>query len=167
MMDTHIRDNFLAVGPHLIVRKPSDESVVASVTQQADDHLILPVAANEVWHFKFSLVVVSTAAADFACSFTFPTGGDLRLSLFALNDAGTAVNQNWSSTTSPSATKNLATSATAAEYSTFPLEGLFVNAGTAGSLTLLWAQVVASGTTTMKANSTLWAVRLAEGVRWN
>ena len=159
IMDPHIRDNFLAVGPHLIVRKPSDESVTSSTVEQADDHLILPLLANEVWQFKFFIVYTGATAGDLKIRFTFPTSGDLRLMAIG-TDTTDAVNVFFfSTTTSPSTSRTFGAEAA---YRTISAEGVFVNGANAGNLALEWAQVASNATpTTIKANSTLWAVKLA------
>jgi hypothetical protein len=38
---------------------------------------------------------------------------------------------------------------------------VYTNGGTAGVVTLRWAQNTTAGTTTVKANSTLWGVKIA------
>ena len=159
IMNPHIRDNQLAEGPHLIVRKPSDESVTSSTVEQADNDLILPLAANEVWHFKFFIVYTGAAAGDLKIRFTFPTSGDLRLSTIFVDVSDALIFNDISTTTSPTTSRNFGA---AAAYRGFPLEGVFVNGANAGNLALEWAQVTSNATpTTIKANSTLWAVKLA------
>ena len=146
---------------HLIVRKPSDEPVTSSTVLQNDDHLLLPVAANEIWHFRFVIVYDGATAGDIKIAFTFPTGGDLRLSSVLIGTADTFTFGLWSSTTSPSPAYSSSAQGTGI-YMTLPLEGVFVNGANAGNLQLQWAQNASSGTaTTVKANSTLWGMKLA------
>jgi hypothetical protein len=157
IMNPHVRDNQLAAGPHLIARKPSDESV-ANATLQDDDHLILPLAANAAWEFRLQLAVVSTAAADFKIAFNAPTGATLYCSFVWANTTGTATHFDLSSTTFPTGSASLYVPATTIGLQ---VPGTIVNGSTAGNLTLQWAQVATSGTTFVKANSALWGVQLA------
>ena len=159
IMNPHVRDNLDAMGPHLIVRKTADQSVSSSTTLVDDSDLVLPVGASEVWYFRFFLVYTAAAAGDLKYGFTFPTSGDLRLSVIAADSTGSITITQLSTTTSPSSTGTLSG---ATSYLTVPIEGVFVNSSTGGDLTLQWAQVTSSGTaTTVKAHSTLWAVKLA------
>jgi hypothetical protein len=157
--NTHIRDNLNALASHLVVRKPSDESVTSSVTFQADDHLLMAVGVNEVWLFKFVILVQGATAGDFAARFTFPSG---TFSALGLGISTTSVQgRNYSTTTSPTTQNNFDT-----DSATIPqpviIEGVHVNGGSAGNIVLEWAQAASNATaTTVKANSTLWAVKLA------
>ena len=162
IMDPHVRDNFLAVGPHLIIRKPSDESVTSSIALQNDDHLLLAVGTSEVWLTQWNLLVTSTSGTpDIRVAFTFPTGGSAALTLgTVLNGGGTLTYTAWNSTTSPTSTESIALSASVLNH--FMITGVFVNGGTGGNLQLQWAQQTSdAAATTMKANSTLFAVKLA------
>jgi len=163
IMNPHIRDNQLAMGPHLIVRKTIDESVTSSTAFQADDVLTLPVSANEVWQWELFLLATSDSAADIKLRWTFPAGGTF--SAQSNNSSGADVVQRvgWATTTSPAVewtgTANFNTSTVA---SMIIVQGIYVNGGTGGNMALEWAQAASSGTpTVVKANSTLWAVKLA------
>lgn len=160
IMDTHIRDNQLAEGPHLIVRKTADESVTSSVALQDDDSLLMALAANEVWHVKFVVIATSASATpDIKMAFTIPAGATMGLMspvIRADTDAAWVI-KYVASGTAPFAVQLVAGDLTATEIS-----GVVTNSGTAGNLTLQWAQNTSSATaTTVKANSTLWAVKLA------
>ncbi len=155
IMDPHIRDNFNAMGPHLIVRKTSDESDSTGVVQN-DDSLLMALAINETWQFRLNLLVVSAASTDFKCRFTFPSGNLSAIGWGAVT--GTISGDHLSSTTSPGPTANFATADTVTNY--IILEGVMSNAGSAGNLQLQWSGQAAA-TCTMKANSTLWGVKLA------
>jgi len=161
-MDTHVRDNLLAVGPHLIVRKTADESISSNTTLQNDDSLILPVAANEVWQFQFNCLVTGIDGADIKVAFTFPTSGDIgATTVWNLAAVSTASEHFWQGTTTPTTAVSLRCWGVSTRM-LLPITGVFNNAGTGGSLTLQWAQVSSNATATiMKANSTLWAVKLA------
>jgi hypothetical protein len=159
IMNAHVRDNLLAMGPHLIVRKPSDESIPSSTVLQDDDHLVLPVAANEIWLVRYNLKVTIPVTPQMKMAFTFPASGDINLSGTEFNAAGTLTKITFQGTTTPTATQDFLGSASNRHI---VLDGVFVNAGNAGNLVLQWAQNVSNASATiMKANSTLWAVKLA------
>lgn len=157
--NTHIRDNLLAVGPHLIVRKPSDESVTSSTVLQNDDHLALTIAANEVWHTRWGLWVSGGASvSNITVAFTFPASCVVAISTVCYSTSGTVQNFRWTGSSSPVQNNLLVTST--GEF--FVLEGVVQNAGNAGTFQLQWAQATSNGTAlVMEANSTLWAVKLA------
>jgi hypothetical protein len=160
IMDPHIRDNFLAMGPHLMVRKTSDETVSASTTLQNDDVLLFNVPANEIWQFQFVLVYLGTAAGGLKIAFTFP-GGTFTASGPQFNAAGTTLQMGtFGATTSPTASADYRVNSLTLP-DTLVITGVYVNAGAGGNVVMQWAQQTASGSTTIKANSTLWAVKLA------
>ena len=162
MMDTHIRDNFLAMGPHLIVRKPSDESVTSSTTFQADDHLLMAVAANEVWLTRWVVVWTGSTTGDINTRFTFPAGGELTLSALRSDGTGTQTPFMFGYTTSPTAAISSESLASGGLRTFIIFDIQFTNSGTAGNVALEWAQLSSNGTATIvKANSTLWGVKLA------
>lgn len=156
IMDVHVRDNLLAVGPHLIVRKTSDESD-STGTHQNDDTLLLAVTGTEVWQYKFNLLVVAATTTDFKARLTYPASGNLSGIAMGVN-AGAIEADDISTTTSPSAEFTCNTAGTVSNH--FTIEGTYVNGGTGGNLQLQWSGQVAASCT-VKANSTLWAVKLA------
>lgn len=160
-LNIEIRDNFRAMGPHLIARKTSDQSVTSSTVLVNDAALFLPMLANEVWQFKFLVTYGAGTGGHMGMAFTFPTGGDLRLGIIALDTAGIASNKMFSTTTSPTATRDFQ-GLGATSFVTVPMEGVFVNGANAGNLQLQWAQWISNGTsTTVKTHSTVWGVKLA------
>jgi hypothetical protein len=156
-VNIHLRDNLLAAGPHLVVRKTADESVTSSVTFQDDDVLLFAVAANEIWQFEF--VLITTGTFDFAGRLAFPSG---RIDGGAWYYSGTAsALTNIASGTSPSLSWVARADSTSVPR-THHVIGTFANGGSAGNLTLQWAQGSSGATATIvKANSTLWAAKLA------
>jgi len=154
IMDPHVRDNFLAVGPHLVVRKPSDESVTSSTVQQNDDHLVMAVAANEVWRFEYMLRV-DKGPGGMDIAWTFPTAG--YFSAQWMHGGTVDVHTG----TSPTADQGLATG-TAGDIAVAYIVGVYANGANAGNLQLQFAQNASNGVAAiMKTNSTLWAVKLA------
>ncbi len=160
MWNSGVRDNFRAMGPHLLVRKTADESVASSVAFQADEVLLFPVAANEIWLTEWVLLYTAAAAADLQYRFTFPTGGSLVHTSIFPNAADTVAWQSSSGTTSPTTAIQVAGNAAILVLHDFRL--VYINGANAGNVVLEWAQVTSNATATvMKANSTLWGVKLA------
>ena len=155
IMNPHVSDNLLAVGPHLIVRKTSDESDATGVLQN-DDNLLLAVSANEIWQFRLNLLVVAASTTDFQCRLTFPSGSISGL-VFS-STAGAPLIEDISATASPSDTASVSTTSTVSNH--VLIEGVLSNGGTPGNLQLQWSGQTAVSAT-VKANSTLWAVKLA------
>ncbi len=156
--NTYIRDNQLAMAPHLLVRKTSDEAISVT-TLQADDNLLFNVPANEIWYFWWSLLVTGSATtADLAVRFTFPASGDIAFSGGGVSIGGAYSQKLYLGTTSPTTSQDYDIGTTGRTH--LLIEGVYTNAGTGGNVALEWAPSGA-GTTTMKANSTLWGVKLA------
>jgi hypothetical protein len=160
MMDTHIRDNFLAVGPHLIARKSSDQSVTSSTVLVDDSALQLTVAANEVWRVDISLLYEADGAADLKLTFSFPTNGVCYYTAAHNDAAGTNSIDLVRLTASDATTMPLAGfGAGAPRYQ--PISVYFINSTNAGTLIFRWTQNASSATATkVLTHSTLWAVKL-------
>ncbi|WP_030975153.1 hypothetical protein [Streptomyces sp. NRRL S-1824] len=131
--------------------KPTDENVTSSITLQADDHLSISVTAGAAYAIDGCLIVIGDPAGDFSLTLAAPPGstggwtptattlgttdgtGSVRLTRF---DYGASSSMG----------------ATAAGVIVNPLGGLV--AGADGTLTVQWAQAVASATpTTIKSGS--------------
>jgi len=159
-----VRDNFALVGPHLIVRKPSDEGPISSTTYQADNDLIAPVGANEVWVFMLYTRWVTTGASNIKMQWTFPASAVMAAGQFiGRNTAGTVVDQANQTATSPlvfPASAEFAPTTATSGFVIGPMWMMFVNGANAGNFALEWAPNAAINLT-LKANSTLWGVKLA------
>jgi hypothetical protein len=144
----------------LKVRKPSDESLTANTTLQNDDHLVLTVAANEVWQVECFLRFTASSAGDLKTAWTFPASGELNV--IANGEDTSNIDYIHSNTYTTSPTSNIQFGGNGANTSPAHFKMLLTNAGTAGTLQLQWAQSASDGTATVvKTNSTLWAVKLA------
>jgi hypothetical protein len=157
IMNQHVRDNLNVAGPHLIVRKASDGAPVTTSTLTNDADLLMAVAANEVWHFRFCALLVSSSG-NYRIAMSFPSGGVTRGTQYGGAGTGQVDSAQWSSATSP-AGNNLQYIG-AADGVMQIAEGVYVNGGTAGNITLQ-TRCETTGNLVTKANSTLWAVRLA------
>jgi len=161
IMDPHVRDNFLAVGPHLIARRTTDQSVTSSTVLVNDDTLQLTVAASEIWQIEFNLLYEADAAGDLKLSFSFPTSG-VCYSHAAHLDAGGAVTVTQLRLTATDGSSMPLPGAGAASPRWQPLSVLFINSTNAGTLILRWAQNTSNATATkVLTHSTIWAVKLA------
>jgi hypothetical protein len=154
--NAQIRDNLNSLF-HLVARKTADESVVSSTAFQDDDHLILPVLANEVWQFELTLL--TTGLFGFKGQLTSP-GGTIAGTFYGLDESA-ALAMTSISGSSPSATWTQR-----ADSTTIPrvgvVTGVFSNGGSGGNLRLQWAQGTSGATpTVLRAQSTLWGAKLA------
>jgi len=156
-----LRDNFRLVGPHLIARKTSDQSVASnSTTLVADTALLWTVAANEVWQYEIMLL----AEGQFGIlgGFSFPSGRISGLWLSGTDNSTQAQIFSMSTATSNAIMFQQTPQLASPNYHPILITGVFVNGGTPGTVNFGWCQVGSSATvTTVKANSTLWGVKLA------
>lgn len=156
-----VNANFAASGPHLIVRKPSDEGPISSTTFQADNDLIAPVGVNEVWLFQYFLRFVAATGGDIKLRWTFPASPvTVALNYVARNVSGLTDFQTQTATSPLTPDVLFAPTNAAYGFTHGPLTLMYVNGANAGSLGLEWAPNTAVNLT-MKANSTLWGVKLA------
>lgn len=155
IMNPHIRDNFNAL-PHLVVRKSADETVNNSTTLQNDDALLMALGATETWWVEFDVIYSSSTVADIKIAFTIPGGASMALSAMWMSSVPTAGISNW--LVSGTATDLQGR----AENLVVPIKGFVATAGTAGNITMQWAQNALEATNTIvRANSTLWATKIA------
>jgi len=135
IFNPHIRDNFLAAGPHLVVRKPSDESVTSSTTLQDDNDLLLAVGVSEIWQVELDLYVTG-GGGDLQLAWTYPAGGAVVMQSVAPNATNTLTYWNVTAA-SGVAFADYDTSSVTTRF--FKVEGLYIGAGTGGTLRLQWA----------------------------
>lgn len=140
-----------------VVRKASDETVNNSTAMQDDDALALAVGAADVWEIDAVLRYDSSAVADIKFGFTVPASGAISGENIGLN-ASDAANI---------ATGDLTTAATrggggAGTVRNCVIRAIYIGGGTAGNVTLRWAQNTAEATDTkVLANSVLIARKVA------
>jgi len=145
-------------GGRKTIRKTADEIVNNSATLQNDDHLVMAVGANEIWHFTF--VLFTTAGAnntpDIKLLLTVPAGATGFWGIHGLTTAATGVDGNgiMAGAASLDGLTTLSAGVVASANSMIIIEGTIVNGGNAGNLQLQWAQNVATAVdTTVKAGS--------------
>ena len=160
MMDTHVRDNFLSMGPHLLARKTADETVTSSQTPQNDNHLIVPVTGTDVWQLHWLVMYGAPTAEDIRIGFNFPAGGDLRGSVIGKNSSAILF-QFYNASSSP-AGSNILDGEGAGTRVLVEICLIYANGGTGGNVNMEWAQGTSGGTgTIVYTNSTVWGVKLA------
>jgi len=142
-----------------VVLKTADETVNNSSTLQNDDHLILPLGANEVWIFQFFLFSNSSTTADIKIAFTAPTGAVFQ---YLISSADIGVD----SSTTTATFARMSTGAINIYGESLDkldiLRGLVINGANAGNLQLQWAQSLAEvSDTIVRANSCLIATKIA------
>ena len=117
-----------------VIVKAADESVTSSAAVQDDNHLIIPIAANESIQFD-AVLFPQSGGGGFRYTFTGPAGAVGR---FAPG----------------SSSGELAVEATTTNNDRIVVTGGIQNGGTAGNLTLRWAQSTSFGSaTTLHAGS--------------
>lgn len=163
-MNIHMRDNLNST-LHLIARKTANQTST-STTMADDTHLALPVLANEAWFISMYLLMDSPAAADFKAAFTVPAGTTGTWG-FVQYDAANGL--GWISAPGAATTGSNVGALTAVQtigtlapgiMMAVAIHAIIAVAGTAGTVRFQWAQIVASGTTTVFTNSLMMGVRL-------
>lgn len=149
------------------IRKTAAETVTSSTALQDDDHLLIPIAANETWAFEMVLFYGSAGSAgDFKIAFTVPASATGAWGatgpVIGLTSVDTA--SMWSRSYASFGDSNTISFGTAP--GTFDLtaivKGLCVNSSTAGNITLRWAQNTSDGSgCTIRVNSYALAHRLS------
>jgi hypothetical protein len=144
-------DTFTAAEPALrgVTKwKAVDETVNNVAVAQADDHLFWAVAANSTYRFTVELVYNTNATADLRVGWTAPAGATMAWSAMGL-DSGLGFLASGNNALAAvlgfggDATDRLA-----------KLSGIFTTVATAGTLTLVWAQLAANvSNTIVRANS--------------
>jgi hypothetical protein len=159
-----IRDILRSMGPHLIGRKTSDQSVTSSTVLVDCTGLDLTVAANEIWQIEYRLRMVAgiSGAGGYKLAWTFPASAELEMQGVSLNSAA-AVRLDYAyGTTSIAQGLSMDVAVPSASVNSLFYHGFYVGAGTAGTVKLQFAQYNSNATsTTIKAHSTCWAVQLA------
>lgn len=143
-----------------IVRKSANEVVNNSSTLQDDDHLLLALAASEVWRFECNLFYDSGTTPDIKFAFTFPAGATLYWVNYGDDATGTNSTGNAVITASAAVRHSFGNGVGSVRH--MLIMGVIANDTTPGNLQLQWAQnTLNASDTTLRANSTLMAWKLA------
>lgn len=176
LMESAIRANLIALADgawgqdKTTVIKAADETVTNSATLQLDNHLLFTATANAKYLVEVVLIVTQTAnavGADFKVGFSVPAGAswsgggpspDLTVGASASGDG------NWTALLGAAgASFAYGLDGNAGNDTVIFVKVLVEIAGTAGTVTLQWAQNTATAAvgTTVQAKSWLRAERVA------
>jgi hypothetical protein len=132
------------------VYKSADETLNNTITLQDDDHLTFAIGENEVWAFQMSVFYTAHSSADFAYTWSLPSGATL-----------TAGNDDFPSN-SLSGGNNYSFGGNTGTKMAAGLYGVVVNGVNAGSVTFRWAQLTLNASDiTVHQGSHIIAHRLA------
>lgn len=127
-------------------RKTTTESVTSSTTMQDDDHLLVPIGANEIWIAEWRLQTDGAAAGDIKIQIDGPAASD-GIWYGVGPDAGVSIEEG----TGKWAARSLGSSApygVSGNRTNIWLACLCRNSVNAGDLKLRWCQNVSDGTAT-------------------
>lgn len=131
-----------AGGSQIHIQKPADETVNNTIVLQNDDNLTFAIWANETWIGEILVDYTSPLAQDIRFAITAPAGATCVYSVMDF-DEGTAAIANTACPTAIIMTTDSATDESAL------ISFSVVNAGTAGNVTLQWAQWTAAAVNTV------------------
>ncbi len=144
------------------VRKTADETVTSSAALQDDDHLVISVAANEVWRVELVAFYEGVDAEDIAFGWSFPAGAAGTWGGHGLALAATSNTSDLLAKATPLASPLNAGGGGAGVIVMASFFLLLRVSSTGGTLRLQWAQRVSGGTgSILKADSYIYAVRVA------
>ncbi len=150
------------VGGFVTLVKPSNTTVTNNATLGVDPHITLPVVANAQYLLDGYLDYDGTfGAGGIQLDWSVPAGASMRWA--PLGNASADTTQKYTSNGTPVGSAVAAgTYGTGGQHNTLSPRGYLATAGTAGNITLRWAQAAASaGGTTLYANSWVRLHRIA------
>ena len=151
--------NWLKNSMIMRIYKAGDEVLNNDNALQNDDDLLFPIAANEVWHFKFVLNHLSGTTPDIKYAITIPSG-TIRYAYFCYVSIGFGPYGKVLASATAFVVDGLGVTDGTHNLITV-IEGIVINGATPGNVQLQWAQNTAEATdTTVKAGSCLIAHRL-------
>ena len=143
-------NNLGTVGGLAFARKTANEGVTSSATLQNDDHLSIALNTSEVYELEGVLYVNTTANAhDLQIALTVPTGTTMKVSYQAREENGTTSREADILSTSGTAGTVIDVQSTGSNRAIVYVKGLIRTAGTAGNVTLQWADDDTTGTETV------------------
>lgn len=141
--------------------KTSNQSVNNTTTKVSDTALTLPLAASATYHVSMIVIASGPAGADWAQTWSFPTGTTGMQFIHGPELPVTSVRSTNIQARSASLATNLSYGTDGSENSAIREELFITTSATAGNLTLTWAQQVATvGSTTVLAGSWITAYRV-------
>lgn len=161
-LNTHLRDNLNAIGPHVRVRKTTTESVTNSTTLQNDDELFFSIAANETWLVRAAVFFTSFLAPDIKFGWSVPAGATGRHGGYLPDRAVTTLSGTVEFASEAALTTAIEGGGAGANELSGMLFASVVNGATAGTVNLQSAQAAATAdATSVLAGSFLIAHRIA------
>jgi hypothetical protein len=145
----------------LSVVKASNQTVNNTTVKVSDNHLTLAVAANATYHVSMMVIVSGPTGADWSMLWAFPTGATGTRFTHGPELPVTTVRATAIQARSAPLGTATAYGTDGTENSAIREELWLTTSGTAGNLTLTWAQNAAvAGTTTVYLGSYLMAYRV-------
>lgn len=156
-------DNFNTGVMHLLARKTASQSVTSSTAFVSDTDITFAVLANAIWEFEFRLRYDASATGDLKVSFSLPTSGEIdAFALTPSNATGAYQDASWQAVTTTDSQPLAFSGAGAGANRYLHIAGKYIGAGTAGNVTLRWAQNTSDATATrILAQSTAWGCQIA------
>jgi hypothetical protein len=155
-LNTHLRDNLTAVGPHGRIYKTANQTYTGT-TFVNDTHLLFPIGANEVWLIDLYMKYLALTANDIKFAWAMPSGYDSGTSQWGgyyESTGATAV--FWGPDSVTGTTFNV----TSASPLIAVVRGILVNGATAGTAQLQGAEAAGSSGATFYQGSWLAAHRV-------
>lgn len=146
-----------------VIIKSADETVTSSTTLQADNELVMAVNANTDYYFESMIIYAADPAADMKADWDGPAGATLDWCSDGITQSATGTIDQVSRTAQTiSGTPTHGGITSNATNIICMHKGLLRVAGTAGNLTLTWAQNVSNANgTIVRANSMLLLTRVS------
>lgn len=149
--------------PTQLVRKKANQTIDSDTSLNDDDHLRIPVAANEIWIFEACLYVGGPTAADIKIAFDVPAGATLIWSGLGLATPATFLTDVTFAGVETVDDNPIAFGLITGTDTAIRIWGTLENGANAGDLLLRWAQRVFDGSgCTIFKNSWLKAIRIQE-----
>lgn len=145
-----------------VIIKSADETVTSSTVLQADNDFVMAVSANTDYYFESLIIYGADPAADIKCDWDGPAGATLDWCSDGITQSATATLDQVSRTAqSISGTPSHGGITNNTTLLVCMHKGLLRVAGTAGNLTLTWAQNTSNAAgSTIKADSLLLLTRV-------
>lgn len=151
------------IGEVVFARKAGDTSRLNTTAQVADPDLVLAVQANATYEVSGMLNFDGSSTGDYAQNFTGPAGATLTVNTLGQGTGATGQEGTVFTGRSALGTARSFGCTSAATIFTIQISGVLVVGGTAGSLTLNWAQNALDAVvpTILRANSSITLRRVA------
>lgn len=154
----------IGIGGQVFARKTADTARASTITATADPHLVCAMQANATYTIDAYIIYNANTAGDFGMQFGTPAGATGNWNAIAWGrGAGASVGvDGFTVRTNDNTINQNRTYGGDTTDITAHVKGIVITAGTAGNLTVDWAQAASdAGATTLRTNSYLRIVRVA------